>query len=226
MRSFYYRPGRNAFNALLMGLLAFYWMSKWWTRGGVLTSLAALLFAVGAALAVMNAMRPGPALIFDGRGVSVRKTFGGMHTAPWSDVHWMDIKVFTVRYMGIIPISRNEILRIACEGGVFGSRRLSLAMKAIQLPPGGSNELLAMLHSARVGAVGVAGVAMAGAGKHGWGIAPERPPERGRETFDPDAAIARYLATKDEGTARAPSIDAPANRAAIPQRPSFGRRVS
>jgi hypothetical protein len=108
---------------------------------------------------------------------------------------------------------------------MFGARRLRVSAKALELPTGGSAALLHILQQAHIAAVGEAAVAMAGAGKHGWGIGPSHDPyedlrEERSETFDPDEAMARYLASKQTRQgAPAPS------RPAVPQRPVFGRRA-
>ena len=75
-----------------------------------------------------------PALRFDRHSIWVRKIWGGLPSeVPWRDVHDIGLKVHTVRYMGVIPVSRTAYVTIACEGGLFGARRLRLATSALGL---------------------------------------------------------------------------------------------
>jgi len=76
-------------------------------------------------------------------------------------------------------------------------------------------------------AIGPAGVAMAGAGKSGWGV-PAKPAierdEPSESGFDADAAIARYLASKQAVETAPVAAHVQAVARANPQRPVFGRR--
>lgn len=233
MRSFYYRPGRNAFMALSAAVSAMYMANNWWQDGGTVMLIGVALFGVAAVKAGMNAINTSPALRFDQDRLWIRTAFTGLHELRWSEVHAITLEVYTVRKFGI-PVSRTESIFIRCEGGLFGTRRLGLSANTLQLPGGGAKELLDILKQAHVAAVGIAGVAMAGAGRHGWGVAPEgEPAEHSTDVFDPDAAIARYLESKqqpDQAEQAPPSSPPPApaatHRSAMPQRPVFGRRVA
>jgi len=230
MRSFYFQPGKTAVFALFMGLLAVIIGKLWWSIGGILPLSLALVFSLAAVKLAFDAMSNDPALKFDGKHLWVRKAFGGMDQVPWSEVQGISLEGFTIRYWGIIPLGKTEYLSIACNGGVLGTRRLRVAVGSIALPPGGSGALVHILQLAHVEAVGLAGVAMAGAGRQGWGAAPAASAkEEGQEDgsgFDADAAIARYLASKDAGGDQPASGQAPPARPAMPPRPVFGRRVS
>jgi hypothetical protein len=65
---------------------------------------------------------------------------------------------------------------------------------------------------------------MAGAGKRGWGVNPS-PAEQPVSGFDADAALARYLASKEPETQKQQPSSAPPS-IAMPQRPVFGRKTS
>lgn len=224
MQSFHYRPGKNAAGAVLLAIFAFL-SGRWGLSPGHHAFLAfSAVMAIGAVICAMHALSSGPALAFDRQCLRMRTTFGKLEEVPWRSVHAIDIKVVTLRYMGLIPISRNEILTIACEGGLFGTRRLRIAPKALQLPPGGSELLLAMLRQAHLEAVGPAGIAMAGAGPNGWGVSSSTPAAE-EAGFDPDAAIARYLASKDAERAQPGELGSAPSRAPV-QRPVFGRRTA
>jgi hypothetical protein len=164
---------------------------------------------------------------FDNERLWVRTMFG-TQAILWSKVYGIALQVVTIRYWGIIPIGRKETLCVAVEGGPFGARRLRVAASTIELPAGGAPELVQILRHAQLSAVGPAGVAMAGADRTGWGVPSKSVVERdetAKSGFDADAAIARYLASKDaaQNAMAAPLPKAPA-AAAAQQRPVFGRR--
>jgi hypothetical protein len=224
MRSFYYRPGRSAFTALFAGSLALGAGKLWYDKGGWVLLASAAFMAVGAAKAAFDAMSGEPALKFDTKAIWIRKTWGGVEEVPWRDVHAITGKVFTVRYMGIIPIRRTTFISVTCEGGIFGARRLRVSTTAMGLSVSGSADLVLLLKQAHLEAVGEAGVAMAGAGSRGWGVGPsdEPAPSSG---FDPDAAVARYLASKQAPAQDQPDRGLAPARPPMPQRPVFGRRA-
>ena len=227
MRKFHFRPGRNAALALFMGALAVVCAAIWWRSGGWVALGGFLLFGFVAAKGATDAMSSEPALAFGDEGLRVRTT-SGVQKVAWREVQGISLEVFTVRYWGIIPIAKQENLVIRCDGGLLGTRRLRLAMATMELPAGGSAEVVALLHAAHVAAVGEAGVAMAGAGERGWGVAPaNKPAEETGTSFDPDAALARYMARKaSEGQPAEPSAPEtmPVASPAMPARAGFGRK--
>jgi hypothetical protein len=224
MHSFYYKKGSNALGAATMVAFGLGAGKLWFDRGGIMLLAFTLLMVIGAAKAVLDALSSEPALRFDRHSVWVRKAWGGLVEVPWRDVHDISLKVRTVRYMGIIPVSRTAYVTITCEGGLFGARRLRLSTIGLGMNPAQAADLVAVLKQAHVDAVGEAGAAMAAAGGHGWGLAPPRPlVEPAGATFDADAALARYQAAQRQDQVELlPS----AARPAMLQRPTFGRRVS
>jgi hypothetical protein len=224
MRSFYYRFGRNAFYALLLGACALLSGMLWLDKGGSLELAIAVLTAAGAGKLAFNAASQTPALQYDRQSLRIAKAWGGVEEVPWKDVHHIAGKVWTTRYMGIIPVSRSAYITITCEGGLLGTRRFRVSTTALGMSLAQSAALEADLKQAHVDAVGTAGVAMAGAGARGWGAhsTSSEPGEEQGGGFDPDAALARYLASKEAEQVAAPG----AARPAMPQRPVFGRRVS
>ena len=226
MRKFHYRAGKNAAAALFMGGLTILCAMLWWRGGGIFSLGGFLLFGAAAAKSATDAMSNEPALAFGDEGLRVRTTTG-VQAVPWKEVQHIGLEVFTYRYWGIIPIAKHENVVIKCDGGLFGAKRLRLSAAAIELPAGGAIALVALLQAARIAAVGEAGVAMAGAGEHGWGVAPVRKPvEEPASSFDPDAALARYMARKSDSDVAAPSSVAATAPAApaMPTRPAFGRK--
>jgi hypothetical protein len=232
MHKFHFRPGKSAFMALLTAGAAILAGWRWFEAGDLFWLALALLCAAGAAKMLSDVLSDTPALAFDAEGLRVRSTWGSVHSVSWREVQAIKVDVMTLRYFGIIPIARHETLVVKCDGGLFGSRRLRLALKLVQLPPGGAGHLLALLDAAHVAAVGQAGVAMAGAGEHGWGLrsvsspvsAASRLPGDEGSGFDADAALARYLARKERAEPVAPAPSASAPVPLQPSRPVFGRK--
>ena len=224
MHSFYYRKGANALGAATMAAFGLGIGKIWFDHGGFILLAFTLLMVVGVAKATLDALSSDPALRFDRHSLWVRKTWGGVEEVPWRDVHDIALKVHTVRYMGIIPVSRTAYVVITCEGGLFGARRLRLSTSGLGMNATRSAELVAVLKQAHVDAVGEAAAAMAAAGGHGWGIAPPKPRlEPAASSFDADAAFARYQASQNRADPQPAPFSA---RPAMPQRPAFGRRVS
>jgi hypothetical protein len=224
MHSFYYKKGANALGAATMAAFGVGIGKLWYDRGGFMLLAFAVLMAIGTAKATLDAMSSDPALRFDHRSLWVRKAWGGLVEIPWRDVHDVALKIHTVRYMGIVPISRTAYVSIACEGGLLGARRWRVSTSGLGMNPSQSAELFAILKQAHIDAVGVAAAAMAAAGGHGWGVSPAKPkPELTAMGFDADAAFARYMASKDEH--QPPQTASAVPRPQMPQRPTFGRRV-
>lgn len=229
MHKFHYRPGKAAVMALVLGSLALLSLWTWFGGGDAFWLGIGLVLGLGAGKLMADVASDTPALAYDESGISVRKAWGAQAMVPWRLVQSLSVEVMVLRYLGIIPVARHETLVIKCDGGFFGSRRIRLALKMIELPPGGTDTLMGMLHQAHVGAVGGAGVAMAGAGTHGWGsrsvptLAPAAH-EEAASSFDADAALARYLARK-EASAEQVMQTAADMPIAAPARPVFGRKV-
>lgn len=226
MRSFYYRPGKNAATGLTSGALAALSAWLWWSDGDIIWIITTVGLGLAALKGLATAMNSEPAVKFDNERLWVRTTFGS-HAVSWNQVYGIALQVMTVRYWGIIPISRRETLCISIEGGSFGARRLRIPAASIDLPVGGANALVQILRDAQLSAVGAAGVAMAGAGKSGWGV-PAKPrlerEEPAESGFDADAAIARYLASKQASESAPAPVEVQPAAPAMPQRPVFGRR--
>jgi len=224
LRTFHCRPGKSAFAALFLVALAFFLGKMWWANGSLPLLVLAAFLVAGAAKGAADALNTEPVLKFNSRALWIRTGFGSMQEIPWSEVQGISLEVLTLRYAGLVPMGRTEYLVIACAGGMFGTKRFRLTVGTIELPPGGTAELVMTLQAAHVDAVGAAAVAMAGAGPSGWGAArPRELEEQSTAGFDPDAAIARHLAAKRAARAQAPA--APAHPV-MPHRPVFGRRTS
>jgi len=228
MRNYHYRTFKNIFMGLLSALLALGCALSWFGDGGFFSGAGALLFALGTPLFLHAAMKDEPALSFDATSLTVRSIFKTARV-DWKDVLDISVHVVRLRYWGIIPISKQENLSIKYDDGSGGTKKAGLSLGMVKLPPGGAQLLLAQLNTTWVAAVGEARVAMAGAGKQGWGaerraakvVAAEA--EATDTGFDHDAAIQRYLAAKAAAAPVAPDAPAVPSR---PARPTFGRRVA
>jgi hypothetical protein len=224
VRVYAYRPEKAAMGGVLLAAFAYASYEFWRSTGSVVVLVFGLVMAAGAAKLGYDAFNHSPVIKFDRDKLWIRKTMGGIAEIPWRDVHSINMIVVTMRYGGLVPIGRHEYLEIACEGGLFGAQRFRVPTTTMHLPAGGAAELALTLQAAHVEAVGVAGVAMAGAGKRGWGV--DLPSsEQQRSEFDADAALARYLASKEDDVHQQASSPAAA-RLVPQQRPVFGRKTS
>jgi hypothetical protein len=226
MHKFHHRPGKSTFVAIGMGSLGLFSCMIGWDEGEVFWLGIGVLCLLGAGKMLADVLSGTPALVVAPQGLSLRKVWGGVADVPWTEVQNIDLEVMTVRYWGIIPIARQRTLLVRCDGGLFGTRRLRLPLNMVELPPGGADALMSLLYRSHVAAVGEAGVAMAGAGEHGWGtrsvasLGERRVAEAEGGGFDPDAALARYLARKETGS----ELPAARPTPSPPPRPMFGRK--
>jgi len=223
MRVYDYRPDKAAMGSAFLAAFAYTSYELWRPSGSVIVLIFGLMMAAGAAKLAYDAFNHTPTIKFDRDTLWVRKAFGGVTEIPWSEVHSIKLMVFTMKYAGLIPVGKHQYLEIACEGGMFGAQRFRVSTETMRLPAAGAQEVALILQAAHVEAVGVAGVAMAGAGKLGWGV-DRSPAEQPGSGFDADAALARYLASKEAGQEPQASSPAPA-RMSVPQRPVFGRKT-
>lgn len=177
--------------------------------------VAPLMIVIAAAhlwRVIATLMGHGRALLFGADGVTVTTLWKTVHI-PWDELGHVEI-LSLGNWLG-----RNHQLIIHRRGGILGSRKVRLVLGATELHPHdyqGWLDQFAML-KARI-AQGERPSAMPN-------VAPVRPstptPEPAGDGFDPDAALARYLARKaaEESTVPAPLP------AAGPARPVFGRKA-
>ncbi|MFL6734141.1 MAG: hypothetical protein ACJ8EY_05550 [Sphingomicrobium sp.] len=211
MTVIHYRLAKLGFTALICA-----------TGAAVLAYVAALgqagIFALGGAgalayVAFLNgrgALGGQPALRWDEHGVSISTLYRST-TLRWDELRDIRTQSLTLRYMGIIPVSRQDFLTFITTGGPFSSKTLKLAGSQLELPAGG----IAGVHSALCAFLSNGAVRPAAP-------AVERPSsETEMGGFDPDAAIARYLASKQAESAVAAPSESPFASA---PRPVFGRR--
>ncbi len=215
MTTVYYRPGRLAMWALLWGLGGSYLLFGQSDDGSMLDTITGIVLLAMAACAGFAGMDSRPALAGDANEITIRTMFA-RRTVRWSELLLVTIERRNLRLWGIVPIMRRDYLSFMVQGGAFGSKRMRLLGSWLVLPPGGLSQLRETILEAR----GAAGTS----------------PSRAIEThdgaedgngFDPDAAIARYLAAKATEPAASPgSVVAPTPFAPARPRPSFGRRIA
>jgi hypothetical protein len=215
MTTIYYKPARLAMWALLWGVSGGYTLFGWSDDDSTLDMIiGSVLLAMGV-FAGYTAMDSRPALAGDANGLTVRTMFA-RRTVRWSELLLVTIERRNLRLWGIVPIMRRDYLSFMVQGGALGSKRMRLLGSWLALPPGGLARLRDTLLEAR-GAAGTTALCAAetpdGAAVGGG--------------FDPDAAIARYLAAKATEPAASPArAVAPTPVAPARPRPSFGRRVA
>ena len=212
MTVIHYRPAKLGFTALIcaLGAAALAWFA-FGGRAGVFPLAGAAILAYLAFVNGRAALGGQPALRFDEHGVSV-SMLTKTTNLRWDDIRDIRTQSLTLRYMGIIPVSRQDFITFVTKGGPFSSKSLKLAGSALELPAGG----IMGLHRALCDFLGD------GATKTVPAAAVAASPAEEGGTFDPDAAIARYLANK-QAQAEA-SGAAPATPFATAPRPVFGRR--
>ncbi|WP_114226656.1 MULTISPECIES: hypothetical protein [Sphingomonas] len=236
MQTVHYKSARLGTTPLVgaMFTLGAGWM--WWNDGSWLFLLMMLVFGGMTAIGISNAVSGEPPLKWDNAGLTIR-TAGRSRTVSWSSVQAIFAETMTMRYYFVIPVHRTTFLVFKVDGGLTGGKKLRVNADSLAVAKSDLPLLIATLNRAHVAAVGEAGVAMKGAGAHGWGARSAAAPSYGESEptssngFDPDAALARYLQRKESGeapkanaapepTRAAPSAPTPS----VPPRPAFGRR--
>ena len=141
---------------------------------------------------------------------------------PWSEYAGISVEGWTYR-VSFVPVGRvNYLLVRQVAGGLLGNKKIRLPMSLLELRRG------------EVRALGdrVDEMALKGGSAPVQAGAPARPviedtgPKAGDAGFDPDAAIARYMASRAAQPAEAPVAAAPAPPPSPvrPARPAFGRK--
>ncbi|NOU04293.1 MAG: hypothetical protein HOO94_11645 [Novosphingobium sp.] len=136
----------------------------------------------------------------------------------WSEVSWVGTTVVTSRaFFGLIKTGQSESLTIKVGDGVFSARKYNLARTFLDLTEQQFRELVADLALARGGIVEAARPYRDSAAEPvaapAYALTPAQADDSG--DFDPDTALARYLAKKQQAEATAgpaPAQAAPAPR--------------
>jgi hypothetical protein len=192
-----------------------------------------ILFLIGGpigGLAVLaKLVLGGAAVAYNDRQVTL-STLWSSRTVPWSQVQSVSIKRTTLKLWGLIPLNKIDHLEFQLSGGTLGTKKVSLAFNLMALSVAEANDVIDRIEAIRRKA------------PHEVGVMPDLHIDRAEydpllgaprtETFDPDVALARYLAAKSEPkaiVAEAASAPLPGHATAPlanPQRPVFGRKAA
>ena len=170
-----------------------------------------------------------PALAFDQHGLQVGRLFR-VSKFKWDQLRdvrvgrWRIDDSFGTFLPSWLPLER-EYVELQLSGTTLDSTLLKLRSDLVELPPGGAPELVELVRAAQVAALGGRGAAMtrlgmdarqqAAAAPAPSGIHAERLQRLGLAE-EPEAPLAEPLAAEA----------APVPQAYVPQRPTFGRKVS
>ena len=215
MTTVHYKPARLAIWSLIWGLGGAYLLFGRTDDGSMLDTVTGIVLFAMAAFAGYAGLDSRPALATDANGITIRTMFAH-RTVRWSELLLVTIERRNLRLWGIVPIMRRDYLSFMVQGGALGSKRMRLLGSWLALPPGGLGQLRDTILVARGAAATMASRVS------------ETPDDAAEGSgFDPDAAIARYLAAKaTEPTASPAPVIALTPIAPARPRPSFGRRVA
>jgi hypothetical protein len=171
----------------------------------------------------------GAAVAYNDRQVTL-STLWTSRTVPWSDVQSVSINRTTLKLWGFIPLNKIDHLEFQLNGETSGTKKVNLAFNLMALSVADANDVIDNIDRVRRKAPQQAGVT------------PEMQVSRAdydpllgaprARNFDPDAALARYLASKSGGGAGEPeATQAPMPSPVVaaidaPQRPVFGRKAA
>lgn len=219
----YYQSAKRNLMMIVVGFIAAAFFSwRYFDDNGSFLHLILLIMCVTGVLhGAWGFIQKEPAISFDRNGVKLQR-WCGVADIPWREVHDVSTKIVTVRG------TEMKWLSVACDGGLFGSRTVSVSFASLDIATGSEEMVTAAVYQAWVAAVGQSGVAMAGAGQKGWGANFYDRPEP-ESSFDADEAVARYQA-KQGVPQGAPATAAPVvqpieTSQATPPRPVFGRKA-
>ncbi len=171
-------------------------------------------FALGSAKILLSDR---VALRFDNRMIFIA-TMWRKRELLWSEVLELGTAtVSTYALYGLVKTGSSTSLSIITKKSLFGSQKLEVSPSFLELGSGGFPTLVEQLERAKAGAL--LGVETAPTAKsvsqNRSRDALEGAPRS--DDFDPDAALARYMARRDQ------TADIPAH---APSRPAFGRKAA
>ncbi|UNK78019.1 hypothetical protein MNQ96_10495 [Sphingopyxis granuli] len=190
--------------------------------GGLLAVLGVVLIVAGplaSASSIKRLLGDGVALEYDAAGVRVATSWSS-ERFRWSQVRSIGRSQLVTRMYGFIPVNRQNFIDFKVEGGVFGTRTIRLAASVLDVKKRDLDSLVGDLQAAHAGQVPATAMESAASARPDRGRDPLEGAPRG-DTFDADAALARYLAHRP-----APQPAAPAATPGLRPRPTFGRKVA
>ena len=184
---------------------------------GAIGWVAGAFCLAGAALFGAKAFGDPSAVLWDQRGLTFI-SLTGRNSVEWREVERIDVQRMTQYMLGIVPVNRWDFLIVKTRGGFLASKKYRINATLLDLP-GGSSGLADTLARAQQAALTGAAIPAAPV-TAALSAVPREPAAAERSEFDPDAAIARYLARKAaEGGSAAEAAPA------APVRPVFGRKA-
>lgn len=214
---------RCAINLLILPVLGAFMLRSSQGPGLIIGALLLLGGPVIALKTLQTLTGDGVALQFDERSLLVCPV-GSRRKLSWRNVTDIKLMVRTQRLYGLIPINRTHFIDFEIGGGVLGSKTLRLPLASLGLNKDDGMRLVVKLEALRKG-VRLAPVTPARRldemnQPRVPGPATSAPHAGG---FDPDAAMARYLAKQG---AQQQGSEAPSVAAAAAARPTFGRKFA
>ena len=225
MRSFRHRRGRILFEVFAAFLIASGSAAGWLSDGSLFLLVPAVVVTLyGLYRAIMLFARD-PALCFDGNGVEIGRLFR-TSKYRWDQVremragNWRIDEDLPIRLPSWVPAER-EYLEFMVPAGPLDVGWLKLRTDMIEMPPGGVHEMVEILRSAQVAAIGGRRAAMTRLGVDPNAQAAAPPP-----TGVQAERLRRLGLMREETDAVSePQPEEPVQQPFVPQRPSFGRRV-
>lgn len=229
MRYFRHIRGKIVIEVVAAFLIGSGAAAGWLTSGGVGLLISAPIVLLYGAYRALSLLARDPALGFDQHGLQVGRLFR-VSKFKWDQLrdvrvgHWRIDEGFGKHLPSWIPLER-EYVELQLSGTNLDSMLLKLRSDLMQLPPGGGAEMVELVRAAQVAALGGRGAAMtrlgmdakaqAAASQQPAGIHAERLQRLG---------LLEEPALADEEPSSAEQL--PAQQVYLPQRPTFGRKVS
>jgi hypothetical protein len=205
---------------------------------GLIIVIGGPIFAIAS---IMRLLGDGVALQFDRQSVSIASGWS-TKSYNWSDIKDIQITRQVLRMYGIIPVSSQNFIDFHLVGGLFGTKKIRLPVKTLQLKKDELPQLYSELMLAKAGQEIASAPHMSASALSqpqpvpqvsgsapSWTFSASRDALEGAPRsadFNPDEVMARYMsrrAQEQEAITQTQDAQTPAT---MPARPSFGRKVA